>query len=256
MAIPILESWQTYFEVDRNEGLGSSYERIVLNRKLNEIINNFGIKTCLEAPIFGFTGISGINSMELALKGINVQMCDHDNQRIRMIKEIWDEVGLNAGIDYCQDYSSLPYGDKQFDFTWNFSALWFVPDLSTFIKEVSRVTRKTILLCVPNRAGMGFISQKLFSGKKLKRKLFENNIVPKNFINMMSNYNWRLKEQGYIDSPPWPDIGMKKSDLIKKIGINCKERKKEKLSILSYYLNQNPDFLQYRDQFSFLNEPI
>ena len=65
MAIAILDRWRFYFDVNRAEGLGSSYERVVLNRKLDDIRQQYHISTVLEAPAFGFTGLSGINSMDL-----------------------------------------------------------------------------------------------------------------------------------------------------------------------------------------------
>jgi len=51
MAIPILKNWKNYFD-DENEGLGSSYERVVLNRKLQTICKHFAVKNVLEIPSF------------------------------------------------------------------------------------------------------------------------------------------------------------------------------------------------------------
>ncbi|RLC51413.1 MAG: hypothetical protein DRI23_05110, partial [Candidatus Cloacimonadota bacterium] len=80
MAIPILKTWQNYFS-NPDEGLGSSYERIILNNKLNQICSHFKIKSVLEAPSFGFTGLSGINSMDMAKNGLDVAVADNDNNR-------------------------------------------------------------------------------------------------------------------------------------------------------------------------------
>jgi hypothetical protein len=46
-ALPILDTWKDYFLVDRNEGLGSSYERIMLNRMLSELYE-IGRASCRE----------------------------------------------------------------------------------------------------------------------------------------------------------------------------------------------------------------
>jgi hypothetical protein len=242
MAIPILEIWKQYFTVSRDEGLGSSYERIVLNEKLFQVIRHYDVKTCLEAPCFGFTGLSGINSMGLGLKGVSVSLVDHDSERVALIEKIWHELNLPVQIVFQKDYSQLPFADKAFDFSWNFSALWFVSDLTQFLASLTRVTKKVILLCVPNRLGFGYISQKYFSGKKLCHYLNEVNIVPQQFCSIMSDLGWQRVDVNYIDAPPWPDIGMKKEDLLRKIGINLKTKLSDPLSILDYYSGHNPNF--------------
>ena len=59
--------------------------------------------------------------------------------------------------------------------SWNFSALWFVKDLKKFLYELTRVTDKVIFLSVPNRSGIGYLTQK-YSGKKdMKKYLIEKN---------------------------------------------------------------------------------
>ncbi|MBT4332585.1 MAG: hypothetical protein HOD64_04840, partial [Candidatus Cloacimonetes bacterium] len=91
MAIPILKNWKRYF-TNTDEGLGSSYERIILNNKLNQICKHFDISTVLEAPSFGFTGLSGINSVNLAKDGKQLTLLDNDESRITLIKKIWDDL--------------------------------------------------------------------------------------------------------------------------------------------------------------------
>ena len=40
MAIHILQIWGKYFFQDKDEGLGSSYERVILNKKLEMSLNS------------------------------------------------------------------------------------------------------------------------------------------------------------------------------------------------------------------------
>ena len=35
----------------------------------------------------------------------------------------------------------------------------------------------------------------------------------------MEELNWRIEETGYFDVPPWPDIAMKKEDLLRNLGL-------------------------------------
>ncbi len=243
MAIPILKNWKRYF-TNTDEGLGSSYERIILNNKLESICKHFNISSVLEAPSFGFTGLSGINSMGLAKDRKMITLLDNDEERIELIEKIWNEMKLPLTIKYSEEFNSLPFADDSFDLSWNFSALWFVDDLSDFLKELARVTSKAILISVPNRSGMGYISQKNLGYKELKKCLKEENILPRNIKREMKKNGWMLIDSNYIDCPPWPDIGMPKEKFLKIFGLGWLIKKKEHIpiTIMDYYSVKDNDF--------------
>ena len=125
MAIAILDRWRFYFDVNRAEGLGSSYERVVLNRRLNDLRQQYDVHTVLEAPAFGFTGLSGINSMDLARKGAAVTLLDHDPERVDRIRGVWAEVNLPLTAQAVKGYDTLPFDAQSFDMSWNFAAIWY-----------------------------------------------------------------------------------------------------------------------------------
>ncbi len=245
MAIPILHFWRDYF-ANPDEGLGSSYERIILNRKLEAVRRLFDVRTVLEAPSFGFTGLSGINSMALARSGCAVTLADHDNERLRLIEGVWQDVGLPLHTVYSPDYRNLPFPDGAFDLSWNFSALWFAPHLDAFLAELARVTGKVMLLCVPNRTGLGYLSQKMQGREDLRRLLREEHIMPSRFLPVMQSLGWKLLEWDYIDCPPWPDIGMHKEKLLRKMGLGALVREpaqpRPPLTILNHYRGADDDF--------------
>ncbi|MFA5497971.1 MAG: methyltransferase domain-containing protein [Candidatus Cloacimonadia bacterium] len=246
MAIPIINQWKVYFS-DENEGLGSSYERIVLNNLLRRIVAEHNVENILEAPCFGFTGLSGINSIQLASDGKRVTLVDNKSDRIVMMEKVWQELGLTADIQHSQDFDYLPFKEGEYDLSWNFSALWFAKDLDVFLKELNRVTSKAILLTVPNRTGLGYLWQVLIMDKSLKGKYQPKNIRYKHFNPILESLGWRLKEDNYIDCPPWPDIGMKKEDLLRKIGLKFlvgrgSSKKGERITIMDYYRGQDDKF--------------
>jgi hypothetical protein len=248
VAIAILKSWKAYFDVSRDEGLGSSYERVVLNRKLDAIRRQYLVKTVLEAPAFGFTGLSGINSMGLARKGVAVSLLDHDHGRVERIQKVWAEarLPLNAGV--VDRYCHLPFKSRAFDMSWNFSAIWFVRELGRFLAELVRVTSKAIVICVPNRSGLGYLSEKYISGAEPRHLLHEAHIVPKNIVRSMRQHGWELVEHTYIDAPPWPDIGMKKEDFLQIFKLGCLVRREDTLApsrpltIMNHYTGVDPTF--------------
>ena len=248
MAIAIMKSWQTYFDVTRDEGLGSSYERVILNRKLEAIRQQYAVRSVLEAPAFGFTGLSGINSMGLAQKGVNVSLLDHDRERVKRIREVWTEVGLPLDAGVVDDYSHLPFKTRTFDMSWNFAALWFVQDLDQFLSELARLTSKVIVIGVPNKSGIGYWIEKLSSGVDLDSTVHEQNILPKRIVRSMKRHGWQLAEYAFFDAPPWPDIGMKKEDFLGILGLGSLTRHKDApspsqpLTIMDYYTGKDAEF--------------
>ncbi len=247
MAIPIINFWKKYYD-NPDEGLGSSYERIIIHNKILEIANKYGVKSVLEVPSFGFTGTSGINSMGLAYEGMKVSLVDHDQERLDLINRVWQESNLEAKLVYLEKYSSIPFEDNSFDMSWNFSALWFVNDLKQFLKELTRVTSKVVILAVPNRSGLGYLSQKYLGKEDLNKYLKEENIIPRNFIKVMNDLGWKKISNGYFDCPPWPDIGMAKEDFLKKLGLGFLVKNqpvnedKEPLTVLDYWQDKDKDF--------------
>jgi hypothetical protein len=238
MAIPIINFWEKYFD-DPDEGLGSTYERFMVNEVLFKAVENYRISSVLETPSFGFTGVSGINSLGLALKNIPVTITDNNDSRLELIKNIWASFDVKANFDLVEDYCQLPYGDKSFDMLWNFANLWFVGDLDKFFKEASRVTKKLIIIMVPNRKGLGYLYLKSAFKTEMKKHLKEEFIIPENFIKSLKNHNWELMHEGYIDCPLWPDIAMSKEDFLKKIKLSFllkkKAFKKPPLNIINFY---------------------
>lgn len=248
MAIPIINSWQDYYPV-AHEGLGSSYERIILNSLLLLLHKTGKFESALETPCFGFTGISGINLVALAQKDCQVMLEDHDPMRAAFIRGSWQQLKLPLQIRLNPGYTKLDYADKSVDFGFNFSALWFVQNLPEFIAEFCRVIKKSILISVPNRDGIGFKGQlKGYSPEKYP-DLHPQHIDPKTIIWLMRKEGWNLVKQGYIDCPPWPDIGMSKEDFFaEKLG-RARHKSDQQpqqienpLSIMPYYQGKDPAF--------------
>lgn len=255
MAIPILNMWKKYFDESRDEGLGSTYERFILNRLLGNVIRDFGVETLLEVPSFGFTGLSGINSMQAARDGVHATVCDTDPDRLARVEKVWQEVPVAGNFRLLDDFHALPFSDKAFDLTWNFSALWYAGDLARFLAQVDRVTGKAVLLCVPNRSGLGYLSQKHVTGRNLHHALIEKNIMPDFFIPEMQQLKWKLVAHGYIDCPPWPDIGTSKEEFVGSLGITWPQKKaqsKKPLTILDYYTGRRPELQREMLRYDFL----
>jgi|SRR5690554_799991 hypothetical protein len=247
MAIPVIDNWRNYFHTE-DEGLGSSYERVILNQLLTRICQKYEIQKVLEAPLFGFTGISGINSMNMAREGKEITLIDDNSERLVMIEKLWKECKFPVNLLYSENFLSLPTDDNEFDMSWNFSALWFVQNLESFLTELDRITKRVILIIVPNRTGPGFILQKIMGKKRYNKFVNLSWIKFSRFSRIMNSLGWQLIEERLIDCPPWPDIGMKKELFAKKLCLGFLLDKDvdetEGASIMSYYRGKDEDFPQ------------
>lgn len=252
MAIPIIHDWKKYFS-NPHEGLGSSYERVVINDILLRLTHQHEIKNVLESPSFGFTGLSGINMMELARNGVEVTLEDHDRERLALISELWQRLRLPMQSAYNVDYKYLTYSNSVFDMSFSFSALWFVSDLPAYLKELCRVTNKLIFISVPNTNGIGYRLQARDYSPERYPDLRISHIDPRSIRFMLHKNKWELMESGLFDCPPWPDIGMSKEDFFHLPQKPVKQEQsspKKAVSILDYYQGQDPGFPERMRRFS------
>jgi hypothetical protein len=253
----LLENWEHYFET-RYEGLGTTYERFVLHDYFRKIKDRHGVKTVLEAPILGMTGISGINSVWWARQDTEVTLVDHSRERLGCIKRVWQELFLNARLVYVpRRYASLPFADGEFDMSWNFAALDPAVDVKSLLFELARVTRKVIFVCVSNQdnllrpffnllqKGQGFSEQSRMNSKSI--------------LTAMTREGWQLEEAGYFDVPPWPDIAMTKEELFRKMGLAAyaerlqqRVAQRNRLCILDYYMGMDKAMERRMRRYAFL----
>jgi hypothetical protein len=242
----IYRDWRHYFET-RHEGLGTTYERFVLHWYFRKIKQQYDVKSVLEAPVFGMIGISGINSLWWAVQGAQVTLVDHSRERLASIEKIWNELSLEPQLIYDPGtYTLLPFEDRKFDMSWNFAAL--NPDLNPegLLQELARVTRRVILICVPNPLNLFGLIQKVM--EKKADLLRAGSIYSVMLQNIMTESGWSVREKGFLDTPPWPDIAMSKEDFFRKIGLTQYAKRLEKgsaqenrICILDYYSGRNKE---------------
>lgn len=250
----ITENWRQYF-LNPDEGFGTIYERFVLHRYFARLKARYDIHSVLEAPSFGMTGISGINSLWWALTGTKVTIIDQCHERLQAIRNVWKATGFEAHL-VCQSPTSalLPFGDRSFDMSWNFAALWHVKDGETYLKELCRVTRTALFLCVPNQLGVCWgLRPREAAGLHLE------NIGTDWIISILSTNNWKLVEEGFFDTPPFPDIAMKKEDFLRRMGFRWIAKRIEsgagkKASILDYFSGRSPAMERQAMKLDFLEQ--
>ncbi len=257
---PIIETWPEYF-MNPDEGLGTVYERMLLHRFFVRLREHYDIRSVLEAPSFGMTGVSGVNSLWWAQHGIRPVVVDNNIDRLQKTRQIWEQLKLEAQFIFTKDFIPLPFDDQSFDFSFNFAALWFVPELQRFLAELNRVTKKIIFISVPNRFGVGYQLRLHWPGMQ-KPDLHFKHIKSKNFVPYLQKLGWQLAEKGYFDVPPWPDFPLKKEILFDRLKLGFllkllkgKQNKPiQRTSIVDYFSGVRPNLDREVLKFGFLEK--
>ncbi|RMF56298.1 MAG: class I SAM-dependent methyltransferase [Calditrichaeota bacterium] len=258
MFLPILDNWEEYFQ-DPHEGLGTTYERFLLHELFSMLDEKFTIESVLEVPSFGMTGVSGINSLWWAQQGKQVVVLDDNKDRIEYIKQVWADLNLPVSISLFNE-KSLQFEAKSFDLVWNFAALWFVNDLADFSNQLKRIARQVIFICVPNMNGIGFRWR--LRQYPLPEKIRLENIEPNRIKTYFSDSEWELWKTDLFDVPPWPDIPLKKEELVKRLlpwkfkgteSIDPSEKKQEdRVTIIDYFSGANKHLQREMKKYRFL----
>lgn len=244
-----------------DEGLGTTYERFTLHEYFRRIDNKYAVRSVLEAPSFGITGIPGINSMWWVVHGVPVTIVDDNPERLELVRKLWGKMHLEVNLVLGKEDTPLPLKQKSFDLGWNFCALEHVRDISKFFEELTRVTRKAIFICIPNTSGLSRLVRHGLEKHQRREFIAENNSTVK-IQTIMNRLGWNCMDRGYFDVPPWPDIAMKKEEFLKKLGLGwlsgmLMKRDREGISILDYFSGKRKDMEKEILKYGFLeNSPI
>lgn len=210
-----------------NEGLGTVYERFMLNNYFENIIKKEKIEKVLECPFYGMSGLTGINSVFFAQNGCEVTLIDHDKEYIEEAEYLWKDIGLNNFLETLViDFSSkLPFEDEYFDLVWNFAALWHWDNTDELVNELCRVSKKYVYIAMPNSKQIGYFLRKYWLDKDFFNNIDETWMDLKICKKIIEKKGFKIIDQGVLDIPPWPDTCMPIKELLNKLGINITPNK-------------------------------
>jgi methyltransferase family protein len=245
---------------DYNEGLGVVYERIVLNAYLLALKQKYQIESVLEAPLYGMAGVSGINSVPLAQAGCQVTLLDDNAERLAGVQRIWGELQLEprATLMSHTDFARLPFDDNAFDLVWAWAALWYVGDASALLKEMARVARRVIFVAMPNRMQIGYILRKFILEPNFFKTVDETWANIRRVKKVLRGAELKIKDEGVLDVPPWPDTVMPAAQVLSKLGIRSKRMTARfqgdgwQWSTMDYYSGKRPELKAMMERYTFL----
>ena len=191
-------------------GLGTTYERFALNRAILQICEAREIRTVMEGPGDGMTGIAGINSLILGQNGVDVTLVLHDHSSALLAQSIWTYYQLQDRVHIIlqTNNSALPFDNEQFDLVWNFNVLTGRSKPFSLLAEMSRISREYVFVCLPNRRNYGFGLHQL--EHRISRQQWDhgdaNLMRPEPWHRHFTKLGLKVLETIWLDCPWWPDI--------------------------------------------------
>lgn len=201
----------------QDEGFGSVYERIALERLLRRLYKKYRFKSVLE---YECESTKGYDNLALIEEGCRASVASQD---INKIKKNWK-------FKIKPDFESMNI-NKKFDLVWNFAVVQLRPGI---IQEMKKTSNQFVLFFTPNIWNYGTPFHLIYhwlSGTKchhaergriiLRRKRGLEKIARLNGL--------KIIESGYVDIPWWPDTAFSIKEFKKNLlGIKVKDQKKAK----------------------------
>lgn len=254
-------TWRRYL-TDYNEGLGLVYERFVLNDFLDQLRKRYQIESVLEAPLYGMAGVSGINDVIFAQKGVPVTMVDDNAERLEGVERIWrEDLQMPVNLTYVEPegWNALPFADNSFDLTWEWAALWYIQDPTGLLQELVRISRNLVFVAIPNNIQVGYWMRKLLIDREFFATHDESWTNIGRIRRILEDAGVTILEQGVLDVPPWPDTVMPANEVLKRLGIRNKQLEAQftgddwQWSTMAYYMNEEPDLYERVMKYAWLD---
>ena len=255
------ETWRRYL-TDYNEGLGLVYERFVLNDFLGNLRQRHRIQSVLEAPLYGMAGVSGINDVIFARRGVQVTMVDDTPERVEGVQRIWrDDLQLPVNLVNIppDGWGRLPFADRSFDLTWEWAGLWYIADPAGLLGELARTSRNLVFVAMPNNIQVGYWMRKLVIDREFFATHDESWTDIGRIRRILEEAGVEIIGQGVLDVPPWPDTVMPASEVLKRLGIRSRQLEAQftgegwTWSTMAYYLGEQPDLYDRVMQYAWLD---
>ncbi|MCF7919454.1 MAG: hypothetical protein K9N06_06050 [Candidatus Cloacimonetes bacterium] len=245
-----------------DEGLGTVYERFRLNYIFQRLLKSYDLKNVLEYPIYGMTGVDGINSVYFAQQMANVELVDCDEKRLEKVKNYWQLLKLEDRLvtHYIpkNDMSNAALPENGYDLVWNFAALWFYHDAENIIRRMISLSGNLIMISVNNPLQIGYPLRKFL----LDKEFFIKNDIDTRWVQMsriksiIRTQGLEIIEEGVFDTPPWPDTCLPVADLKRKLGLKVPDKKNPDWiwSMLAWYAGEDNELEAKVRRFMFIED--
>jgi len=192
-------------EKTMDEGIGTKYERLVMEDWFEELSKERHIESVLEYPCDGITGLLGVNSLIFVRDGKKVTLCNPFPEMLEATRMIWSKLGFNeVDIVPLDGDGNLPFPDNTFDLVWNFCMMERYKDPNELVREMGRVSRGYVLLMTQNWNNWGTNLHKAYHS--YKKELWDHGYKPYMLFDgirkAVKSADLEIVEEGGIDIPP------------------------------------------------------
>jgi hypothetical protein len=187
-------------------GLGTIYERLSLYSLLESLAGELGLRSSLEGPIDGITGVNGINSIALARVGVKATVVLPSVNLIQYANNFYKAENCQSRVDFvCSKDLAFT---RQFDMVWNFNCLPQREDHDMVLEQMAGCSRRFILVFTSNTWNYGFWIHRLHHTVE-KEDWYHGDTHVMNMRKIsrsLRNLGFRPIRRLYVDVPWWPDI--------------------------------------------------
>lgn len=203
--------WRPYLE-DPDEGLGTVYERFLLGDVIDRALTLTGSASILHAPLFGMTGIPGIDCAFQARRGVPVALADTDPERLEAVATWWKDLELGVPAETAELSwpdaggwaAQLPRG---YDLVVSFAALWWCPDPWAALAAQCAVAGKAVLVAQCNATPAMALRERLWHHDMFAH-LWREALDTQQVAAHAATLGWQVAERGWFDFPPFPDTAL------------------------------------------------
>ncbi len=261
MAVKYEESWRRYL-TDYNEGLGLVYERFVLNDFLLRLSRQYALRSVVEAPMYGMAGVSGINGVAQVRDGAALTLVDDNAERLSGVARIWrEDLRLPVNLVHVapDGWHALPFAGNSFDLAWEWAGLWYIDNPAGLLAELARISRKLVLIAMPNNLQVGYWMRKLVIDREFFDDHDETWTDMARITRTLTNLGLEIVEQGVLDVPPWPDTVMPANEVLKRLGIRSQRLEEQftgegwQWNTMAHYMGQEPDLRERVIRYAWLD---
>ena len=191
-----------------DEGMGTAYERAVIDDYFRRLQAKYNVGTVLESPADGVTGVPGINSLEFARQGGSVWLANPSQRMLNSARSVWEWHGLIDRVRFARCHAdSLPFGDGAFDLVWNYCMFERFREPGPMLAEMKRVARRYVLIMTQNAHTPGAAVHGLYHsvcGLEWDHGHREQMTFDA-LRTATGQQGLRILEEGTLDVPPWLD---------------------------------------------------
>jgi SAM-dependent methyltransferase len=191
-------------------GLGTTYERWAVNRLLSRLVTELDVHSLVEGPDDGMCGIAGLNSLVAGLQGVRVSLVLPSPERAAYARTVWAHHAPEAQLEISEEWDGhcLPFEDGAFDLAWNFNIMTRPEDPQSLLNEMARVSRKYVLIFVPNHMNYAFWLHRLHHW--VANQPWDHGRIDlmhaDPWHNLFAKAGIQVKQTFHVDCPWWPDI--------------------------------------------------